>query len=200
MTTRWRAGEVVVRREVWRGRVWSGVPVVVVEDRADLLAVHLPEGSPFGFPDGDWPGGRHPWHGHAAWTGHGTLMLHRPADAYAVWVFWSSSARDFSCWYVNFQAPYRRTPIGFDTLDHELDLLSREGERWEWKDEDLLERCVETGRFTRDEADAILAYARRVEAQLRHDGPWWDPAWAEWRPEATPPLSLPRGWDAVSSP
>jgi len=28
-------------------------------------------------------------------------MLHRPADAYAVWVFWRGPARAFHCWYLN---------------------------------------------------------------------------------------------------
>ena len=84
----WRTGEAIVRREVWRGKTWEGLIVFVVDDAPDLLVSYLPEGSPFGFPEGDWPGGRHPWHGRGGWEGHGVLMLQRPGESYAVWHFW----------------------------------------------------------------------------------------------------------------
>jgi hypothetical protein len=42
-------------------------------------------------------------------------MLHRPADAYAVWVFWKGEARAFDRWYVNFQRPLQRTEDGFES-------------------------------------------------------------------------------------
>ena len=92
----WRRGQVIVRREVWDGRPWSGIPVIVLDDTPDLLAVYLPEQAPLAFPAGEWPGGRHPWHGTSAWRGHGVVMLHRPADAYAVWVFWRGPGWDRS--------------------------------------------------------------------------------------------------------
>ena len=59
--------------------------------------------------------------------GHGTLMLRRPGDRYSIWVFWDGDEREFECWYVNFEEPYRRSKIGIDTLDHELDLWSEDG-------------------------------------------------------------------------
>lgn len=45
-----------MRREIWHGRPWLGTVVFVVEDSPDLLVSYLPEGAPFGFADGDWPG------------------------------------------------------------------------------------------------------------------------------------------------
>src|SRR3954453_14489255 len=117
---RWAAGDRIVRREVWRGRLLSAMAVTVVEGSSDLLVVHLAEGTPFAFPEGDWPS-PHPWSGNRAWSGHGVLMLHRPDDAYAGGVFWSGNDRVFDRWYVNFQRPLRRTDDGFETLDHELD-------------------------------------------------------------------------------
>jgi Protein of unknown function (DUF402) len=94
-------------------------------------------------------------------------MLHRPADAYAVWVFWRGPAHAFHCWYLNLQAPLMRTTVGFDTLDHELDLWSQDGRR-----------RVHEGRFTTAEAAAIRAEASQLEAELASAGPWWDPDWA----------------------
>ena len=192
----WRPGQVIVRREVWHGRPWSGIPVIVLDDTPDLLAVYLPEHAPMAFPAGDWPGGRHPWHGTTAWRGHGVVMLHRPGDAYAVWVFWRGPARDFHCWYLNLQAPLRRTRVGFDTLEHELDLVSGDGRTWRRKDELLLDQRVHQGRFTAAEAAAIRFEAGRLEAELAGEGPWWDQAWATWTPDpGWPRPVLPAGWE-----
>ncbi|MGC5019560.1 hypothetical protein [Micromonospora sp. DT47] len=83
MEKRFAPGDVVVRREILRGEVWFGCPTVCVEDSADLLALYLPPGAEFGFPEhGTFPCGRHPWQTaeHTAWSGHGKLMLQRPCD------------------------------------------------------------------------------------------------------------------------
>ncbi|HET7170537.1 MAG TPA: DUF402 domain-containing protein [Gaiellales bacterium] len=178
---RWAAGQCVVRRETWRGRLLSAIPVLVVCDEPALLAVYVPEGAPFAFPPGDWPT-PHPWSNRSAWSGHGIVMLHRPDDPYAVWVFWSGEQRSFHRWYVNFQRPFRRTDDGFETLDHELDLWSRDGREWRWKDEQLFAERTAAGWFTQEEASMIEEGARRVHDELRSAGPWWDPAWASWKP------------------
>lgn len=83
----WGEGDWIVRREIWRSRPWLGTTVRVVIDRDDLLASYLPSGTPFGFPDGDWPGGEHPWKGRGAWQGHGVLMAGRR--------WWDDRWRDF---------------------------------------------------------------------------------------------------------
>jgi hypothetical protein len=50
-----RVGEAIMKREVWRGKPWEGVIVLVEDDASALPVGYLPEGSPFGFPAGDWP-------------------------------------------------------------------------------------------------------------------------------------------------
>ena len=108
----WTEGQVVIRREVLNdGRVWLEVPVIVVRDDEELLATFIAEGAPFRFPAGTWPAprGRHPWHGKERWHGHGVLMLQRPGEAHAVWLFWRGRARTFAGWYINIQEPFRRT-------------------------------------------------------------------------------------------
>ncbi len=198
MTTRWSLGEVVLRREVWRRRPWAVMPVRVVED-ADVLALYIAEGVPFGFPPGDWPGGEHPWRRKERWHGHGVLTLQRPGDAHAIWVFWRGPERRFAGWYVNFQAPFRRWARGIDTLDHELDIwIPAGGETWHWKDRALLEQRVADGRFTRDEAAAIRAEGDRVARELDAGRRWWSDAWAEWRPDpGWPTPSLPADWQTA---
>ena len=173
--------------------------MLAVRDDPDVLARDIPEGAPLGFAPGDWPGGRHPWHGKTEWRGHGVLMLQRPDEAHAVWVFWRDPERRFAGWYVNFQAPFRRTRLGFDTLDHELDLwIPDGGERWEWKDRELLERRLAEGRFTPGEADAIRAEGDRVAAELDAGRRWWNDEWRDWQPDPGWPLpELPRGWESA---
>jgi uncharacterized protein DUF402 len=187
----WSEGDVVTRREVLNdGRCWLSVPVVVVRDEPELLATYIAEGTPFTFPDGDWPiaGGRHPWATRDRWNGHGCLMLQRPGESYAVWLFWHGSKRDFHGWYLNLQEPFRRSADGYDTQDLELDIwLPRSSDApgcWMLKDDDLLDVRVREGRFTEDQARAIRREAARITMDLDAGRRWWDDAWTDWSPPA----------------
>ena len=182
----WAEGDVILRREVLNdGRAWVEIPVRVVRDEPDLLATYIPEGAPFHFPEGDWPtrSGVHPWHGKERWQGHGVLMLQRPDEAHAIWIFWEGPEREFHGWYVNLQEPFRRTPDGYDTQDLELDIWVPLGGGWEWKDADALEERVREGRFTPEQVEAIWAEGRRVVSELEAGHRWWDPWWALWEPD-----------------
>jgi Protein of unknown function (DUF402) len=181
----WAEGDVVTRREVLSdGRCWASFPVVVVRDDPDLLVTYIAEGAPFTFPPGDWPtpDGRHPWADRACWTGHGVLMLHRPGDMYAVWVFWQGPTREFHGWYVNLQEPFRRFHGGYDTQDLELDIWLPCGGGWVLKDDELLDVRVREGRFTEDQARAFRREAARITAELDAGHRWWDESWSRWRP------------------
>ena len=58
----WRVGEVIRWREVERGKPQLVMPVQVVADREDVLALYLAEGTAIGFPREGWPWkGRDPW-------------------------------------------------------------------------------------------------------------------------------------------
>ncbi len=191
-TLRWCEGDVVLRREVLNdGRCWCQFPVRVVQDDDELLATYIAEGAELHFPPGPWPiaGGLHPWHGKERWEGHGVLMLQRPGEAYAIWVFWFGKERAFRGWYVNLQEPFRRNGRGYDTQDLELDIVVPLDAPWEWKDDELLDVRVAEGRFTPEQAAAARAEGRRVTAQLDAGERWWDDDWADWRP--------PAGWDSA---
>jgi hypothetical protein len=177
----WSEGDVIVRREVRNdGWAWLEVPVIVVRDDPELLATYLPEGARFNFPPGPE---LHPWSGRESWQGHGVLMLQRPGESYAVWVFWHGPEREFHSWYLNLQEPFRRTPHGYDTQDLELDLVVHPDGRVERKDEELLEERVREGRFTPEQAREILAEGARIEAELAVRGHWWEAWWALWEPD-----------------
>jgi hypothetical protein len=188
----WSRGDLIVRREVLNdGRAWAEMEVRVVVDNDDLLATYMATGASFTFPPGEWPiaGGLHPWHAKERWRGNGVLMLQRPGDAYAIWVFWFGPERDFRGWYVNLQDAFRRTERGYDTQDHELDIWVPVDGPWQWKDDELLEVRVDEGRFTTAQAEQFRAEGRRIGALIDAGEQWWDDAWSEWAPDP--------GWDAA---
>jgi len=169
----WREGDTVLRREVRNdGWAWLELEVRVVRDDDDLLATYIPPG-----PE------PHPWSARRSWQGHGVLMLQRPGEAHAIWVFWQGPHREHHGWYVNFQEPFRRTERGYDTQDLELDIWIPAGGGWAWKDADVLEHRIAEGRFTREQVDATWLEGRRVAAELDAGRRWWDPRWALWEPD-----------------
>lgn len=211
MAGRWDHGQLIVRREVlglapgfhpsprpdWYGRAWEALPVYVVEDSQEQLVTYLPEGAEIGLAAGDWPtpDGLHPWHHKQHWQGHGCLMVQRPGDHHAVWHFWDGPDRDFRCWYINLQADYVRTPVGYDTQDFELDLVVFPDGSWIVKDLEVLDDRVTEGRFTAGLVDWIRDIGDELCRELEAGHRWWDPTWADWTPPASwKNPSLPEGW------
>lgn len=194
-----------MRREVLNDdRPWLAAVVYVVEDTPDHLVTYLPEGAEFGFLQGDFPTrtGQHPWNRGAGtrWQGHGTLMVQRPRDDHAVWHFWTGPDRTFDHWYVNIQQVFRRTSIGYDTQDLELDIVVAVDGRWEFKDRDLMSEHVQLGRYTAPQVERALALGDELGAQLDAGCPWWDEKWTAWTPEPSwQPVSLPPSWSSVST-
>ena len=200
----WDHGEVIVRREVLgqgqRLGPWEASSVIVVEDRDDLLVTFLPAGAPLAFGEGEWPtaDGLHPWHARSAWEGHGVLMLQRPDEAHAVWHFWDGPDRAFRCWYLNLQAPFRRTSIGYDTQDLELDIVVAPDGSFELKDLEYMDQRVAEGRFTPELVAEVIADGDRIMAELVAGRHWWDHSWSSWEPDPTwVTPTLPDGWADV---
>src|SRR5712691_3675636 len=162
---RFTSGMPVALRSVRGGVVFTVRAMTVIQDDDGLIALYLPAGATVMRPRGQrgGPGGRlmlsrQSGHEEGQWTTNRTLVLHRPGEAHTTDVFWDDASGSFVGWYVNLQAPWTRTPIGFDTCDHVLDITVAPGlERWRWKDEDELANCVERGIFTYDEAKGIRA-------------------------------------------
>ena len=191
--TRWQPGELIVRREINWGEPVIAWPVYVVSDSCDLLALFTPSGAPFSYSDRPYPhpSGRHPWWPKESWHGHGVLMLQRPGDAYAVWHFWRGPERDFSCWYLNLQDPFRRTDIGIDTEDHELDVVIEPDGTWAFKDVELLEERVAAGRYSTTHGGAIRAQGQQLASMIEANDLWWSKQWTTWSPPAQWPTPVP---------
>jgi hypothetical protein len=194
----WQPGEAIIRREVWRGEPYGAWGGHVVLDEDDLLVLYMPTGSPLEFSC-DFFGGPHPWGRQRRWYGHGVLQLQRPGEMHSVWVFWDGPERELAAWYVNIQEPFRRTPIGFDTQDLELDIVVERDGTWTVKDDEQLPQWVERGRYTEAQVAAIRAEGARVIAELEAGRRWWSDDWATWEPDPDwPAPTLPEGWADVA--
>ncbi|PRY36344.1 DUF402 domain-containing protein [Umezawaea tangerina] len=188
-------GDTALRREVLHGRPWAVTPSRVVLDEPGLLVVFVVPGTRFGFPEHHWP---HGWQvaGNTHWRGNGKLQMHRPDEAYSVDLYWHGEERRFGGWYLNLQDPYRRTELGFDTLDHELDYWVPADGEWVEKDREDFERQVVAGKYSPELAGRIRRQGEDIEAMLTAGTTWWDPRWADWEPDPDWPVpTLPEGWE-----
>ena len=161
----------------------------------------MPPDAPLAYADVVWPTdtGRHPWWPGRHWRSGGTLMVQRPGEAYSVWHQWASLDRSFLGWYVNLQEPLRRTPIGVDTQDHELDVVVAPDGTWQVKDAALVARRVEEGRITEATGAAIHQLGDEVVATLARGDAWWGRRWVDWRPDPawTAPANVRDDWERV---
>jgi len=196
----WRSGDQVQLRYVHDERVSRVHPVTVVDDAPDAVALYLAAGTPLkvrvlldGSPIERTVPYRErfalPWRlGDGLWRGHSVLQLARPGAAHSVWAVFDEGGA-FEGWYVNLQAPLRRSAVGFDTADHVLDIVVDRDLRWRWKDEDEFAEGIRHGLFADAEAAAIRAEGERVMRRTRLPTGWEDGP----PPEGAPPR-LPDDW------
>jgi len=195
---RFERGEVVALRYLTR---WGGMPGMswpyrVVEDREDLLALHIPAGATYAKWGRPAPGETRGQLEPGEWRRE-VLRLMFPGEHHSIWLFWSheNGQREFSRYYVNMEEPFRRTSIGFDTNDHTLDIMVTPSLEWEWKDKEQFERLVETGGFGAEFGAAVRAEGERVIEKIeRRESPFCD-GWETWEPDPAWGMpELPDGW------
>jgi len=205
-TMHWAPGCAITVRTVHpNGRVGTVLPTRVVQDDDELVALYLAPGTRCkrrtgkrGGPRGrlliEDTGAHEDW----TWSGNRRLFLWRPNDMHAVSLFWRDADNVFLGWYVDILVPFRRTDLGFDTRDLDLDIVIAPDRTWHWKDEDELVWSQEQGRRTIEEVQAIWTEARRAVALLAADDPIFAQSWVRWQPnpEWTVP-SIPRGWESA---
>jgi hypothetical protein len=127
-----------------------------------------------------------------------TLWLMCEGDWHSVWVSWLPGGEHWG-WYVNLQRPFRRTDLGFETMDLMLDLIVDPDRTWRWKDEDELATWTERGLLDSALAGRIRAEGLEVAGRAeRNESPFSEP-WPDWRPDPSWELPrLPERWNAVS--
>lgn len=198
-----------MRRDVFRGKVWTATPFRVVSDASDVLALAV------------WPGVERlaPTHQAAlsssqrdeivrtvalpnlaagtwelttwTWQNDTKLTLLIPGAYFSVDLCFRDDG-ELVVWYVNFERPFQRTPIGVDTFDLLLDLVVDPDLSYRWKDEGEYALGRRLGIVSDDEHREVQAARDEVLALLgRRIGPF-DERWLSWRREEHwPPPVLP---------
>jgi uncharacterized protein len=198
---RFRPGEAITLRELWHGRVFEARPMIVVKDEADRTMLFLPGGVRCGVPVGDdgrerrLPDGN--WHLEIRPRGNQPILSFAwPDTPYSV-LLWAAEDRR-RVWYVNLEDPLERTSIGFDTVDHVLDVIVElDGSSWRWKDEEELTEAVRDGLFSAEEAADFRSWGAQAVDRIISREPPFDREWGAWRPDpAWPVPALRDGWDA----
>ena len=167
-------------------------PMVVVKDTATLVSLWLPAGTiskrtvplveeqPRPWLEGEWK------LIDGAWD-RNTIVLMVPGQWRATWLWWTTSW-DFLGWYVNLEEPFRRTPLGFDSRDLQLDIVVDAERRWHWKDEEDLERSVDRGVISAPIAERAWAEGKEVIPDIE-SGAWpFTDDIINWRPDPSWPV------------
>jgi hypothetical protein len=199
----WQPGDAIVLRERWGSAIFEARATIVVKDLPEQTMLFVPAGVVCALPIDD-DGGElrmpdRPWHLELRSRGHsGILSFAWPDTPYAILLLLDTDGTPRG-WYVNLQTPLARTPIGFDTVDHALDVLvPLDRSSWSWKDEDELAEAVALGLFTEADATSFRYWGERAVEHLVLRLPPFDAEWEDWRPDPSWPIpELPLGWDQV---
>ena len=207
----WPPGRQILHRDVGAGKVVFARSMTVVHDRDDEVALYQACGGPVmvvdttwaadvlnrkglnRLVDADWP------YISKTWVDTNVLMLTVPGAWHSIWLMWEAQTWEFRCWYVNLQAPLIRTSRGFDTSDKALDVVIAPNGEHRWKDEDHLERAVDIGWISADDARRVRSEGERViERAARREYPF-DGELISWRPDPAWPIpELPPDWAATA--
>lgn len=190
VTRRFLPGERIVIREVLRGKVWTVRPVIVIEDTEEQLVSYLAPGTLIDYPvdvehgercfsmwlSGEWNLKKQEF------VSPGMLRIAPHGQPFEIFASVPEEG-GVESWYVNFQEPLRRGPLGFDTMDETLDLIvAADFLSWSRRDEDELELAVAMGVYSRADAQRLYDTCAAVEASLVCGIVPWDRRWHSWIP------------------
>lgn len=192
-----RAGDIVLKRSIYRGNVRWTFPHRYVGEWDGRVGLYCGPGSR-GKAMRRGPGGYlKRWMTDAppfdeVWENTHVIRFERDGARHSIDLYWTSEWEQMS-WYVNLQLPTVVNARFVDTTDQALDVLAFPDGTWRWKDEDELAEAVELGIWTEAEAAGIRAEGERVIAERP-----WPTGWEDWRPPADwGPLDLPEDWHVV---
>jgi hypothetical protein len=197
----WRAGDAVVLREIWDGKVWEARAATVVEDSGRATMLYVPphaakkravdrNGIHQHIPLGEWT------HTDGNSSYRHVLSFAWPDRAYSVLMSWHPTGNKFLGWYVNFQTPLKRTSIGFDATDHILDIVIDTTHVWKWKDQDELKIAVDRGLVSEQDAEGFHTEGERALEKIRSREDPFDNTWMDWRADPAWVMpEIPSNWD-----
>jgi hypothetical protein len=185
---RFKPGETIEMREVWRGKTWEERTAIVVEDSDALIVLYTPPETPARVAI-DAEGKRLRMPTTPDWSLEGTrtftsglVAVHVPGTQHSLLAIFDPPS-GYGPWYINIESDLERTDAGFDYEEHVLDVVvERDLSTWRWKDEDELEEAVELGLFTAEQAAEFRAEGERALDWLLSRRAPYDRDWLSWRP------------------
>ena len=93
----------------------------------------------------------------------------------------------------------RRTPLGFDSMDHMLDIVIEPDLSWRWKDEGQLAEAVSIGLVTQAWANEVRRKGERMIERLEARRPPFCDGWETWRPDPELPEDELGAWSWFSA-
>jgi len=213
MTKTWKPGAAIALRGLYNRHISYMQSALMVRDSPEEVALAILPGAECCAPEG-YVNGKHGelrqwdrwgtyikgnWNMQGyAWHTNRVLILLQPEKYYASYYFWQVDKNQFLGYYVNFQLPFRRTSIGFDTFDLELDIIIEPTYEWRWKDADDYLRGIECGILLDEWVKEIEAAKPEVFDKLEKREYPFDGAWLDWMPDPTwSPPTLPENWDKI---
>lgn len=132
------------------------------------------------------------------WHTNRFLILLEPEKFYSTIYIWNAASDEFVCYYINFQLPYRRTQLGFDTLDLDLDIVIETSHEWQWKDVEEYEHGIRSGGIQSDWIKNIERAQTEVFTRIENRAYPLNAHWMDWRPDPTwSAPSLPEYWNVM---
>lgn len=217
MTNFFEPGTHVVRRGIAHGAVWIVHTMWVVEDSPEQTLLLQVPGSPCKIPSGliqrkyaprensdasRWDEQENPpwqlvdW----IWQRRCFLVFMEPGTHYAINLVWEGDSRRFLGWYINFETPFRRSPVGFDTLDLELDLEVRPDYSLHWKDTEEYTEGIRRGAISAETAKQVERAKRQILRKVEQREEPFDGSWNWWRPQEDWGIpTLRPGWQKVDT-
>jgi len=208
-TNLWNSGASVVIRGIFNGYICHAQSVIVVKDTPQETALALLPGAEcvdlegylsgkqnskrrWDFKDKPFELERYTWHTNRL------LLLIEPQNYYSTIYFWRDESDEFLCYYINFQLPCRRSSVGFDTLDLELDMVINPDFSWEIKDHDDYQKGLEQGTILHEWTTSIETSKNEVLEKIALKQYPLDNSWLHWQPEQSwVAPKLPIDWDKV---
>ncbi len=206
----WKKGDNVLLRGVYDGRPVYVQSLRVVKDTPEETALLILPGAECVAPSGYIRYGHGTWDRWTEtlantlklekylWHTNRFLILLEPEKFYST-IYISDAASDrFVCYYINFQLPFLRTKLGFDTLDLDLDIVIDVSGKWQWKDEEEYQQAIRAGVIRPEWVNEVEHAQTEIFSRLEQRSYPLDDSWLNWKPDPSFPLPyLPKNWDEV---
>lgn len=207
----WNEGDTVLLRGVYDRHPTYAQAVRVIKDTPEETALYIWPGAECMAPAGYIRNGHIAWdRWHETmtntlnlekylWHTNRFLILLEPKKYFSTIHIWNAETNEFSCYYINFQLPFQRTALGFDTCDLDLDIVIEPSYNWQWKDADEYQHGIQVGGIKMEWVNEIERARKEIATRLQSRSYPLDGSWLSWEPDSNwPAPKLPANWDVIS--